>query len=251
MLRTPFCKRMGRAHSHVPPSQVRTRNLSSNIKRIFFSRLRYYGPQVVASPRSRLNSHDPGCRCLAASDNSLGVVHTVLRQESMATAFRSAFWGFSWPVPCQKKKAKDHRGPGPNEPTPRPVAMSSPGLTQQRSDDVCGSYVDGAGGSWLSFLASKFCYSCLFLSSGFIRSGSIPPGVLFSFPSSFSNLAFALSSLGFLLLLFLSFLKLSGSHGPRPVDGPCPSGSLDCGSHSSYSSVGGGVAVRRSGSAGV
>ena len=72
---------------------------------------------------------------------------------------------------------------------------------------MCGSYVDGAGGSWLSFLASKFCYSCLFLSSGFIRSGSIPPGVLFSFPSSFSNLAFALSSLGFLLLLFLSFLS--------------------------------------------
>ena len=81
---------------------------------------------------------------------------------------------------------------------------------------MCGSYVDGAGGSWLSFLASKFCYSCLFLSSGFIRSGSIPPGVLFSFPSSFSNLAFALSSLGFLLLLFLSFLKLSGSCATRP-----------------------------------
>ena len=46
-----------------------------------------------------------------------------------------------------------------------------------------------------------------FPSSGFVRSGSIPPGVLFSFPSSFSNLAFALSSLGFLLLLFLSFLS--------------------------------------------
>ena len=48
-----------------------------------------------------------------------------------------------------------------------------------------GSYVDGAGGSWLSFLALKFCCSCLFLSSGFIRSGSIPPGVLFSFPFSY------------------------------------------------------------------
>ena len=63
----------------------------------------------------------------------------------MATAFYSAFSGFSWPVPGQKK-AKDHRGPGPNEPAPRPVARSSSGLTQQRSDDVCGSYVDGAGG---------------------------------------------------------------------------------------------------------
>ena len=102
MLPTSFCKRMGRAHSHVPPSQVRTRNLRSKAD-IYFSRLRYYGPQVVASPRSRLNSHDPGCRCLAASDNSLGVAHTVLRQESMATAFRSAFSGFSWPVPGQKR----------------------------------------------------------------------------------------------------------------------------------------------------
>ena len=105
MLPTSFCKRMGRDHSHVPPSQVRTRNLRSSKHKadINFSRLRYYGPQAVASPRSRLNSHDPGCRCLAASDNSLGVVHTVLRQESMATAFRSAFWGFSWPVPGQKR----------------------------------------------------------------------------------------------------------------------------------------------------
>ena len=116
---------------------------------------------------------------------------------------------------------------------------------------MCGSYVDGAGGSWLSFLASKFCYSCLFLSSGFIRSGSIPPGVLFSFPSSFSNLAFALSSLGFLLLLFLSFLKLSGALLLGPEGYPSPFRIFGVGSHSLYSSVGGGVAVHRSGSAGV
>ena len=74
----------------------------------------------------------------------------------------------------RSKKAKDHRGLGPDEPTPRPVVRSSPGLTQQRSDGLCGSYVDGSGGSWLSFLASKVCYSCLFLSSGFIRSEPIP-----------------------------------------------------------------------------
>ena len=137
----------------------------------------------------------------------------------------------------RSKKAKDHRGPGPNEPTPRPIAMSSPGLTQQRSDDVCGSYVDGAGGSWLSFLASKFCYSCLFLSSGFIRSGSIPPGVLFSFPSSFSNLAFALSSLGFLLLLL--FPQTLGSRSPRPFRYPCTFRIFGGRFHSLYSSVGG------------
>lgn len=115
---------------------------------------------------------------------------------------------------------------------------------------MCGSYVDGAGGSWLSFLASKFCYSCLFLSSGFIRSGSIPPGVLFSFPSSFSNLAFALSSLGFLLLLFLSFLKLSVHMLLGPSGTLVPSGSLEGGS-TLRTLLWVGVAVRRSGSAGV
>ena len=37
-----------------------------------------------------------------------------------------------------------------------------------------------------------------------------PPGRVVLFPSFFSTLAFALSSLGFLLLLFLSFLQLPG-----------------------------------------
>ena len=154
--------------------------------------------------------------------------------------------------------------PGPNEPTPRPVARSSPGLTQQRSDDVCGSYVDRAGGSWLSFLASKFCYSCLFLSSGFIRSGSIPPSVLFSFPFSYlqscvcpllplgpSELrASGLGIRGFLLLLFFSFLKLSVHVLLGPSGTLVPSGSLEGGS-TLRTLLWVGVAVRRSGSAGV
>ena len=58
----------------------------------------------------------------------------------------------------------------------------------------------------------------------------LPLGVVFSFPSSFSNLAFALSSLGFLLLLFLSFLKLSVHMLLGPSGTLVPSGSLEGGS---------------------
>ena len=78
-------------------------------------------------------------------------------------------------------------------------------------DDVCGSYVDGAGENWLSFFASKFFYSCLFLPLGSSALGLSPRAYCSLSPLPTSNLAFALSSLGFLLLLFLSFLQLSGA----------------------------------------
>jgi len=91
-----------------------------------------------------------------------------------------------------------------------------------------------------------------FPSSGSIRSGLFPRA--FCSLSSFlsSNLAFALSSLGFLLLYFFFVNKLSGSRASRLLKCPVLSVSLVAGTHHSSSlGVGGGVAVHRSGSAGI